>query len=152
MLSLILSAPAVTLAGPDNGKFTGFEQGNHNGHTDGKGNHKGFENERNPWHDFYNNAGVEFDLTVHDISSGPKNTYVVSTNSTKVISDFLMEQLGQEDIEGFYLQECIVIFTRRGLESDCEDDEEPIPLDSSLTMEEAGVMADPEVYLVYIPD
>ncbi len=63
-----------------------------------------------------------------------------------------MDQLGQEDIEGFYLQECIVIFTRRGLESDCVDDEEPIPLDSSLTMEEAGVMDDPEVYLVYIPD
>jgi hypothetical protein len=152
MLTLTLSVPVVTFAGQDNGKFTGFEQGEHKGHTDGKGKHKGFENERNPWHDFYNNSGVEFDLTVKDVSQGALNEYVITVNSTTVISDFLMEQLGSEDIEGFYLQECMVIFTRRGLESDCEGDEEPIPLDSSLTMEEAGILDDPEVYLVFIPD
>ena len=134
----------------DNGKHTGFEQGKHKGHLDDKGNHKGFENENNPFYEEEQEApaGVAFDLTVHHHGLIPTTTFTSTYNSLMTIEELLAAILGDSS-EGFYLQEC---YTSGGFFpiTSCVGDETTAPIDSSLTLEQAGFLEDPEVHLVYV--
>jgi hypothetical protein len=150
-VTLILSISSVTYAqDEDNGKHTGFEQGNHEGHLKDNGVRKGFENERNPWYDAsQDDTGVDFELTIHNRTTNP-GTVTGTYNSLMTIQELLTSLLG-EATNGISLQECFEMSTPLGKISTCTDGETPTPLDNSLTLEAAGLLDDPEVYLVYTP-
>lgn len=151
MLSLMLSVPALSYAQEgDNGEHKGFEQGKHEGHQKDNGKRKGFENEKNPWNSYYN-SGEDFDLTIHNHAVVPTITFTETYNSEQTIQEVLASIVG-EDTTGFYLQECYedLVLLLFG-DSDCDEGESPEPLDSSLTLEDAGLVEDPEAHLVYKP-
>ncbi|MEX2523771.1 MAG: hypothetical protein WD750_02335 [Gammaproteobacteria bacterium] len=153
MLVLTFSVSTQTYAqGEYSGKYTGFEKGKHEGHHKENGKRKGHENERNPWNAFYNeDAGVDFELTVHNHAITPNVTFTETYNSLMTIQELLVEIVGDET-DGFYIQECYEEFDLiQGTISDCEEGQSAAPLDGGLTLEEAGFVEDPEAHLVYIP-
>lgn len=150
-LTLALSISSATHAqDAGNGKFSGFEKGKHEGHSNDNGKRKGHENERNPWNSFYNDtSGTDFELTIHHHGVMPNITFTMTYNSMMTIQEVLTDIL-EDSTDGFALQECFEEYILlQGIESDCTEGESPVPLDSSLTLEEAGIVDDPEVHLVY---
>lgn len=133
-------------------RHLGFEKGKHEGHDKDNGKRKGHENERNPWHDFYQDAsGVDFDLTVHNHAIIPNVTFTATYNSLMTIQELIADIVG-DSTDGFYFQECFEVFDLiQGTISDCTEGETTDLMDSSLTLEEAGIVDDPEVHLVHIP-
>ncbi len=152
-LALAFSIPAQTYAqGEENGRYTGFEQGKHEGHNKENGKRKGHENERNPWYEFnQEDSGVDFDLTVHNHAIVPNVTFTATYNSLMTIQEVIADIVG-DSTDGFYFQECFEVFDLiQGTISDCTEGETTDPLGSSLTLEEAGIVDDPEVHLVHMP-
>lgn len=145
-LSFAVSPASYSQEG-DHGKHTGFETGKHLGHTKDIGQRKGHENEKNPW---YAPAGVDFDLTVHNHGIMPVVSFTQTYNSALTVQELIMAIVG-EAADGFVLQQCYEVFDLiKGRVSDCSGDETTAPLDAALTLEQAGLLADPEVHLVFV--
>lgn len=149
ILTMALSVPSTAHAQDGDKIQSGFEQGRHEGHQNENGKQKGLENERNPWNDFYQGGGVDVELTIHHHGIIPTMTFTATYNSLMTIREVIADIVDESE-EGFYLQECYE--DDMGLLSDCEADESPTPLDSSLTLEAAGLVEDPEAHLVYQSD
>lgn len=134
-----------------NGKFSGFEKGKHEGHLNEKGKRLGHENEKNPWSNSNRETSVDVELTIHHHGVMPNITFTMTFNSMQTVQQVLTGLVG-DSIDGFFLQECFEQFVLiQGLVSSCTEGENAVPLDSSLTLEDAGIVDDPEVHLVYIP-
>ncbi len=154
-LALLFSVSSLGYAQDRNpGRQTGFETGKHEGHLKDNANKQGFENERNPWSKVYQDSpsGIDFDLTIHHRGLTPYVTFTRTYNSLMTVQDVITDIL-PEATGGYYLQECFQITVLfQGLVSDCTDGETATPIESSLTLEQAGLLDDPEVHLIYIPE
>jgi len=81
----------------------------------------------------------------------PNITFTMTFNSMLTIQQVITGLVG-DSTDGFFLQECFEqVVLIQGLVSSCTEGENPVPLDSGLTLEDVGIVDDPEVHLVYIP-
>ena len=151
-LFLVFSLSSLTYARDgDNGRHSGYEQGNHKGHSNEHGKHKGHENVRNPWYRIrFSKAtsGADIELTIHHHGMSPPLTFTATYDSMMTIQEVLDDIL--VDPTGFYFQECFMTTTIFGqILTDCTEGENPVPMNSSLTLQNAGLVEDPEVYLLF---
>ncbi|NNE38173.1 MAG: hypothetical protein HKN08_07695 [Gammaproteobacteria bacterium] len=133
--------------GSDNGRHTGFEQGNHKGHDNGKGKQKGLENERNPWSGYGNDPGVDFELTIINHAITPMVTIIMVYNSRNTVGEVLADVIGGA-IDGFVMQDC---YTTSGPLSitDCPAGQTPVQLDIDMTLESAGLVENSRAHIFY---
>ena len=175
-VGLMLLTSTISYAGGWSGSYNGHQHrwdgwhkvaendgdnGHHYGHDNKKGKHKGFKKGKHHWHsvtdtdtdaddsgDTNQNTGVSVDLTVHDYALNPGTTFNVSYNSLQTVQDVLTDLLGTETA-GYVLQQCYQYSDPlAGTYTDCTSGETLNPLDGTLTLDAAGLVADPVVYLV----
>lgn len=172
IVALMLMTSTVSFAGDRHGhhhRWDGWQKvaqnddgdnGHHYGHHNEKGKHKGFENERNRWNSddddtqppvqppVVQDSGVSVDLTVYDYAINPGTNFNATYNSLQTVQDVLTDLLGGATA-GYVLQVCYQVTSPLGGTSDnCTTGETLDPLATDLTLDAAGLVADPVVYLV----
>lgn len=138
-------------------KVADNDQGHHYGHDNENGRHHGFQNERNHWYsdtdsdgsaDSNQDSGVVVDLTVYDFAINPGTNFNATYNSLQTVQDVLTDLLG-DSTAGYALQQCYETSNPiAGTTNNCTTGETLDPLGTDLTLEAAGLVADPVVYLV----
>ena len=133
--------------------------GHHYGHHNEKGKHKGFKKKRNHRHadtdsdsddtGANQDSGVTLDLTVNDYAINPGTSFNATYNSLQTVQDVLTDLLG-DSTAGYVLQVCYQISAPGpgGTSNNCTPGESLDPLATDLTLDAAGLVADPVVYLV----